>query len=87
VLLRKPGRGGRAAKEVTGMSQTFRQCGDCGGERLFAQHHDIPGSCPDSADGECPEWFCLGCGSALLAGFVLYPAEPKLISSMPSRVA
>jgi hypothetical protein len=69
------------------MSQTYRACGDCGGERLFAQHHDTPGSCPDSPDGECPEWYCTGCGSALLVGFALYPAEPKLISSMPSRVA
>ena len=69
------------------MSQTYRACGECGGERLFAQHHDSPGSCPDSPDGECPEWFCLGCGSALLVDFVLYPAEPKLISSMPTRVA
>jgi hypothetical protein len=69
------------------MSQTFRQCSDCGGERPFAQHHDIPGSCPDSPDGECPEWFCLGCGAAVLTDFVLYRAEPKLISSMPSRVA
>ena len=76
-----------AAREVTGMSQTLRPCGECGGEQLFDQHHEIPGSCPDSPDGECPEWFCTGCGSALLVGFVLYPAEPKLISAMPRRVA
>ena len=76
-----------AAREVAGMSETFRPCGECGGEQLFGQHHEIPGSCPDSPDGECPEWFCTGCGSALLVGFVLYPAEPKLISAMPRRVA
>jgi hypothetical protein len=69
------------------MSQAFRPCSECGGEQLFEQHHGIPGGCPDSPDGECPEWICTGCGSALLAGFVLYPAEPKLISRMPSRVA
>jgi hypothetical protein len=69
------------------MSQTFRPCRECGGERLFVQHHDVPGGCPDSPDGECPEWFCTGCGSALLAGLLLCRAEPKLISSMPSRVA
>jgi hypothetical protein len=69
------------------MSQAFRPCSECGGEQLFEQHHAIPGECPDSPDGECPEWLCTGCGSALLTGFVLYPAEPKLISRMPSRVA
>ena len=69
------------------MSQTFRPCSDCGGERLFERHHDIPGSCPDSLDGECPEWFCAECGSALLADFAVYRAEPKLIPGMPRRVA
>jgi hypothetical protein len=69
------------------MSQAFRPCSECGGEQLFEQHHAIPGECPDSPDGECPEWLCTGCGGALLTGFVLYPAEPKLISRMPSRVA
>ena len=69
------------------MSQAFRQCTECGGERMFTQHHDIPGSCPDSPHGECPEWFCIGCGGAVLVDFVLYRAEPKLISGMPRRVA
>jgi hypothetical protein len=69
------------------MSQAFRQCSECGGERMFTQHHDIPGSCPDSPDGECPEWFCTGCDSAVLVGLDLYRAEPKLISGMPARVA
>jgi hypothetical protein len=69
------------------MSQMFRPCGDCGGEQLFEQHHGMPGSCPHSPDGECPEWICTGCGGALLAGPLLYRAEPKLISRMPRRVA
>jgi hypothetical protein len=69
------------------MSQMFRPCGDCGGELLFEQHHDRPGSCPDSPDGECPEWICTGCGSGLLTGLPFYRAEPKLISGMPRRVA
>jgi hypothetical protein len=69
------------------MSQAFRPCSECGGEQLFEQHHAIAGECPDSPDGECPEWLCTGCGGAVLTGFVLYPAEPKLISRMPSRVA
>ncbi len=69
------------------MSQTFRPCSECGGDRLFEQHHDAPGSCPDSPDGECPEWSCTGCGSALLAGFVLYHAEPESIPGLSGRVA
>jgi hypothetical protein len=69
------------------MAQTFRPCSECGGERLFEQHHDGPGSCPDSADGECPEWSCTGCGSALLAGFVLYHADAQLLPDLPGQVA
>lgn len=69
------------------MSQTFRQCSECGGEQLFEQHHGAPGSCPDSPDGECPEWCCTGCGTALLAGFVLYHPAPEWISGISGRVA
>ena len=69
------------------MSQAFRPCGECGGDRLFEQHHEVPGSCPDAPDGECPEWACTGCGAALLAGFVLYQAEPELMAGLPGRVA
>ena len=38
------------------MSQAFRPCSECGGEQLFERHHGIPGDCPDSPDGEWPEW-------------------------------
>lgn len=64
------------------MSEMFRHCGDCGEGQLFEQHHAVPGSCPDTPDGECPEWACTGCGAALLTGQVLplagarYQAEP-----------
>jgi hypothetical protein len=37
---------------------------------LFEQHHPAAGSCPDSPDGECPEWFCAVCGDALIIGFI-----------------
>ena len=47
------------------MSPMFGRCEDCGGERLFEQPHEAPGSCPDSADGRCPEWSCTECGAAL----------------------
>ena len=53
------------------MSPMFHRCEDCGGERLFGQPHEAPGSCPDSADGLCPEWWCTDCGAALLATFPL----------------
>ena len=58
------------------MSPMFHPCADCGGERLFEQRHDAPGSCPDSPGGLCPEWWCTECGAALLATFAPAPAEP-----------
>ena len=48
------------------MGPMFRPCQDCGGEQLFEQMHQAPGSCPDAADGQCPEWLCTGCGAAEL---------------------
>ena len=50
------------------MIQTIRQCPDCASDRLFEQHHAPAGSCPDSQDGNCREWFCTDCGAALLIG-------------------
>ncbi len=55
----------------------LRQCTSCEVETAFEQ--------PDCADGhdDCPEWVCIGCGSALIVGFELVdPAEPAV-----SRVA
>jgi hypothetical protein len=48
------------------MPEMTRYCADCGWERLFEPHHAIAGSCPDAADGRCPEWMCTGCRAALL---------------------
>jgi hypothetical protein len=48
------------------MTQIIRHCPDCGWDHPFEQHHDQPGACPDSPDGECPEWSCTACGAALL---------------------
>ena len=59
--------------------QMVRQCPDCAGERLFDRIHDVAGSCPDSLDGDCPEWCCTECGAALLTG---YP--PQLDGLLPS---
>jgi hypothetical protein len=69
------------------MSETFRHCPECGTQRLFEQHHPAAGSCPDAADGNCPEWACTGCGTALLAGFVLYQAGTAAAGRMAGRVA
>ena len=58
------------------MSLMFRACPECGGDQLFEQYHDAPGTCPDAADGHCPEWSCTACGAAFLAGFLPGNAEP-----------
>jgi hypothetical protein len=50
------------------MIQVIRHCSDCASDRLFEQYHATAGDCPDSPDGECPEWSCTGCGAALLIG-------------------
>ncbi len=69
------------------MGQMFRLCGECGADRLVEQDHDLPGSCPDSAAGDCPEWSCTECGCALLAGAALYQAEPDILPRIRGQVA
>jgi len=48
----------------------LRNCPDCGLQREFSQPHVDAGSCPDSADGLCPERYCLTCGAALLTALL-----------------
>jgi len=55
------------------MTQIVRYCRDCGEERPFEQHHAGLGICPDSPDGECPEWACATCGAAILIGVIPLP--------------
>jgi hypothetical protein len=50
------------------MTEIIRHCPDCGRSRLFAQHHELAGCCPDSADECCPEWYCVICGATLVIG-------------------
>lgn len=57
----------------------LRRCTTCDADTAFEQ----PG-CPDGHAADCPEWVCVGCGGALLIGFVL--AEPIEGHSV-SRVA
>jgi hypothetical protein len=54
---------------------------------MFEQAHDVPGDCPDSPDGLCPEWSCTGCGTVLLAVFPLPLAEPAPGPALVGRVA
>jgi hypothetical protein len=58
------------------MARPLGNCPGCGGEEPFEQVH--PGlhagaRCPD-VDGECPEWFCTGCGAGVFLGTVV-PAD------------
>jgi hypothetical protein len=63
------------------MAQMVRHCPDCGSDQPFEQYHPVDLGCPDSPDGECPEWSCTACGAALFIGFVPYVDET---SSMPA---
>jgi hypothetical protein len=69
------------------MSQVLHSCPDCHAERLFEQYHAADGTCPDSADGICPEWSCTGCGAALITGWLPNPAENPQVRDIPSQVA
>src|SRR5437764_6961195 len=82
---RPPGTPG--VEEVATMDPMFRPCEDCGGETLFQQPHEAPGSCPDSPDGRCPEWCCTECGAALLTMILPPLAEAGTLADVAGRVA
>jgi hypothetical protein len=65
------------------MTQLTRHCTGCSEERPFEQMHAEPGSCPDVADGECPEWGCPVCGDALFIGVL----ASEHVSSATQRAA
>jgi hypothetical protein len=69
------------------MGPMFRPCQDCRGERLFEQPHPAPGRCPDSADGQCPEWLCTECGAAVITMVPPLPARPATMPDVAGRVA
>jgi len=69
------------------MVETTRHCPDCGLARLFQQHHPAGGGCPDSPDGCCAEWYCTGCGAAILIGFWSRPVGAARTREPGSRVA
>jgi hypothetical protein len=65
------------------MGPTTRHCHDCGQDQPFGQPHE--GICPDTPDGECPEWACTGCGAAQITGVWSWSAG--LTEQPPGRVA
>jgi hypothetical protein len=75
------------AEEVAIMGPMFRPCQDCGGEQLFEQMHETPGSCPDAPDGQCPEWWCTGCGAAELVTVPPGTAAQAVLPDMAGQVA
>jgi len=67
------------------MTEMTRYCPDCGRSTTFEQPHAGAARCPDSPDGQCPEWCCTACGAAVLTGFV--PAAPDPAAGRWRRVA
>lgn len=65
------------------MGLTTRYCHGCGQHQPFGQPHEV--TCPDTPDGECLEWVCTGCGTALITGFITW--RPGLRELPPGRVA
>jgi hypothetical protein len=69
------------------MAQIVRHCQDCDWDRPFEQVHDQPGECPDTPDGDCPEWSCTACGAALLIGAPWFAPEPVHVAELRGKVA
>ena len=69
------------------MSQMIRFCPECGDDRLFESYHGEPGGCPDSPDGDCPEWGCVACGTALLIGLAATDGAAATATELAGRVA
>jgi len=67
------------------MTEIIRHCPDCGRDRTLAQHHGASLWCPDTAGPDCPEWYCSGCGAALLIGDV--PTSQLAAAGVRDRVA
>ena len=65
------------------MSQSYWDCPECGQNRPFEQPHET--GCPDAADGQCPEWACVACGTALIVPLLVRAAAP--IALQPVRAA
>ncbi len=69
------------------MGPIFRPCQDCGGEQLFEQPHEMPGSCPDAPDGRCQEWLCTECGAVQVTPVPSATAARAVLPDVAGRVA
>jgi hypothetical protein len=69
------------------MAQIVRYCADCGWDRPFEQIYDLPGECPDCPEGDCAEFACTDCGSALLIGVAWFSSRPAAAAEPRGRVA
>ena len=58
------------------MDSQVWHCSDCGDEREFVQPLCTDGHTDDG--GSCPEWACVDCGAALVAGVVV--AQPAVVA-------
>ena len=67
------------------MTELTRYCTGCSDDRPFEQMHAEPASCPDTPDGDCPEWACSVCGGD--AVFIGLPAPELVTSGGASRAA
>ena len=56
------------------MDSRTEHCPACGDDREFAQPPCVDGHTADG--GECPEWACVDCGTALLIGVFPLGAAP-----------
>lgn len=65
------------------MTRPLGNCPGCGVDEPFEQVHrgqQAGDQCPD-ADGECPEWVCLGCGAGVFMGAGVFSGTEALTSS------
>jgi hypothetical protein len=69
------------------VAEIARHCPDCGPDHPLEQFHDQPGACPDAPDGDCPEWSCTACETALLIGAPWFAPELAHAAELRGRVA
>jgi ribosomal protein L37AE/L43A len=63
-----------AVRRSEAVSQMTRYCPGCGGDQVFERPH--------AGQGDCPEWACTACGTALILGFV---PRAVILDSLPGE--
>ena len=69
------------------MNQMDDYCPDCRETGALAQLHPDPGTCFDTSDGICQEWYCIACGAALLRSTIPAPRQPLSAAELTRRAA